>query len=355
MKKPVRKVQNHLLQAGVAVMCAAFLFLLIFILRLFTGNEAGDRLYFYSDRVLSGKNSSGGLYVMNMNKAGEAKPLIGGIFDDSFACSPDGNKIAFTQANDQRGVDIYIMETAGGDTINATEGYGENYCREWSPDGKKLAFERLWDGYMYLYAMDQDGKNKLRLTTENTNSFRPVWSPAGGKIIFTRQIKDSDDKITYEIYIMNSDGTGTKKIAIDPAAGYRWSPKGGKIAFIRILSGKSEIFSVNKDGNGLLNLTKSPADGYMFDWSPDGKKIAFSRFQDRTSQIYLMNEDGSGKKMLTAAGTDNFGPIWSKNGSRIAFVSNRDGNQEIYIMNIDGSKQLNMTKNPANDWRPVCR
>ena len=38
-------------------------------------------------------------------------------------------------------------------------------------------------------------------------------------------------------------------------------------------------------------------------------------------------------------------------GKKIAFTSDRDGNAEIYVMNADGSEQINLTNNPANDWR----
>ena len=46
-------------------------------------------------------------------------------------------------------------------------------------------------------------------------------------------------------------------------------------------------------------------------------------------------------------------PDWSLDGKRIAFASQRDGNYEIYVMNADGSDQRRLTRDPADDYHPV--
>ena len=68
--------------------------------------------------------------------------------------------------------------------------------------------------------------------------------------------------------------------------------------------------------------------------------IAFQSNRDGNDEIYLMNGDGSGLVNLTNNPADDFRPVWSPDGEKIIFASNRDGNKEIYMMNADGRSRL---------------
>jgi hypothetical protein len=82
-------------------------------------------------------------------------------------------------------------------------------------------------------------------------------------------------------------------------------------------------------------------------------KIAFMSNRDGNSEIYVINQDGSGLVNLTNNPADDVYPAWSPDGSRVAFVSGRDGNYEIYVMNADGSDVTRLTNNPADDEYPA--
>jgi hypothetical protein len=74
---------------------------------------------------------------------------------------------------------------------------------------------------------------------------------------------------------------------------------------------------------------------------------------DGNFEIYLMDVDGAGLVNLTHdLAFDGF-PTWSPDGSRIAFRTDRDGNAEIYVMNADGTGLVNLTENAAFDGNPV--
>ena len=70
---------------------------------------------------------------------------------------------------------------------------------------------------------------------------------------------------------------------IAPSAHAAFPGNNGKIAFTKTLGPNEEIFVMQPDGSGLVNLTQNPADDTDPTWSPDGQKIAFASYRDAPS------------------------------------------------------------------------
>jgi Tol biopolymer transport system component len=194
------------------------------------------------------------------------------------------------------------------------------------------------------------GASATGLTGATSAAF-DVVTPGPGEISFLRGLPSGGNYS--EIYVMNPDGSGQVNLTKNPAIYYYalvWSPDGTRIAFVTDRDGNPDIYVMNADGSGMVNLSNNPAVDGEPAWSPDGSRIAFYSNRSGNGEIYVMNADGSGQVKLTnnpAAWNGN--PAWSPDGSKIAFSSGRDGNPEIYVMNADGSGQVNLTNNPAYD------
>jgi TolB protein len=143
---------------------------------------------------------------------------------------------------------------------------------------------------------------------------------------------------------------GVLVLASSVTAGAAPETRNGKIAFV---SG-GDIWAVNPDGTGLVNLSQSAARDSYPAWSPQGTRIVFSSNRARSRTLWIMNADGTGLRRLTRAGRYvDSAPSISPDGRRIAFARRIRGNQEIYVMNLDGTGLRRLTRHAGIDFDPA--
>jgi len=277
------------------------------------------------------------------------------------AAFPGANgKIAVYQGTDfgDGPFEIVTINSDGTGRTNLTNFPGNAPGRPaWSPDGTKIALNGV-------YVMNADGTNLTRVTDGGSS---PTWSPDGTKIAFTAP--PNPDEYA-DVYVANADGTDPVNLTNSPRneSSPAWSPDGATIAFQRPVpipdyptNSQFDIFTMNSDGTGETNITQTSASDHAPDWSPDGTKIAFHSFRDGSGfDIYTMNPDGTDQTNLTQNGIFNEFAAWSPDGTKIAFASSRDhGDGDIFVMNADGSSPTNITQNPVDqgsrtpDWQPI--
>ena len=267
--------------------------------------------------------------------------------------SHDGTRVLFN-----RGTEMWIMAADGSGQTRLAGGVIPAAAHAWSPGDTKIAYQA--DEISVIRVMNNDGSGDVSVTPGAGFHAWPTWSPDGLRLAFHADktivvgdipsLTDNPD-----IFVVNANGTGELQLTSHPGRDWLpvWSPDGSKILFLSDRDGPGEIFSMNPDGTQQTNLTANPAaDGWPA-WSPDGTKIAFQSYRDGNAEIYVMNANGSGVSRLTSNASFDGGPSWSPDGSRIAFESDRDGDSEIYVMNADGSGQAQLTTHPALDGFPV--
>lgn len=220
----------------------------------------------------------------------------------------------------------------------------------WSPDATQIAFASRRRGPFDIYVMNADGTGTRRLTSTREWDDRPTWSPDGARIAFARSKAD--------IYVMNADGTGIRRLTdssgseSEPA----WSPDGRWIAFVRRPAGSTvrEVWIMRPDGSEQQRLTSLGGKSAYPAWSPDSTRIAFASdaapgpFYD----IYVLTVATKIARRQTTTGADAFEPSWSPDGSRIAFA--RDGS--VVAMDLEANEET-LTASENNDsspaWNPV--
>ena len=167
------------------------------------------------------------------------------------------------------------------------------------------------------------------------------------RIVFSSN-RDGD----WDIYSMDADGNNLVQLTDHPEADRApvCSPDGRRIAFRSKRDFKPDLYVMDRDGNNVIRLTNDNDFESRPSWSPDGTKIAFSafRFLVGNSEIYVMDADGNNLINLTKHEMDDSVPNWSPDGSKIAFASKPADDImaaafNIFVMNADGTGRRNLT------------
>lgn len=221
--------------------------------------------------------------------------------------------IAVVDAQSPGGILSYITPAGARYALTpAPDGGGEGDSRPtWSPDGLRIAFGRIdfqgQGGYSSIWVINKDGQNAQRISVAGCFTADPSWSPDGTHIAFwsSRDHCSGGDPIgATELYVMNSNGTGVKRLGSGyNASAPSFSPDGAQIAFTSDRDGNTEIYVMDADGSNQTRVTTSSADESDPTWSPDGTRLAFSR----NNTIYTVKPDGTDPKAIVAGSQ----PSWS--------------------------------------------
>lgn len=224
-----------------------------------------------------------------------------------------------------------------------------------------------------LFIMDIDGNNKEKISSiqmylgnnqidtlliEN----QPAWSPDGKNIAFSSNRNSLLDNLIFddaEIYVINLDNYEIQQLtkARDYSNTPSWSPDGQQIAFMSNRDGDWDIYIMNSDGTGMdENITKNTSSERFPSWSNDGKFIVYHSDRDGNNNLYLYNLETGEETRLTNKPSSEFTGRWSHDDNWITFASDRDGDYEIYIINVKTKEEIKITDNDTGDglqnWIP---
>jgi len=120
------------------------------------------------------------------------------------------------------------------------------------------------------------------LTPEILHSFGRIGSvevsPDKSKMLYQVTYVDiKQNKTNPELFVMNTDGSDKRQLTVTNAreSNPQWISGGRKIAFLSSESGTSQIWTMNPDGSGMKKITEVEEGINGFVFSPDNKKILF--------------------------------------------------------------------------------
>jgi tRNA A-37 threonylcarbamoyl transferase component Bud32 len=259
----------------------------------------------YSALIASGTRIIQHLFVRGERGSTSAQLTTGTTINTAPAVSPDGQRVAFV-SNRDGDFDVYVMDINGGMIQRVLDTPVDEYMPVWMPDGDSLllASDAYGDGALVLLrvALDGSGEAALIYGAEGIRAFRPMPSPDGRRVVFTRG--RPNDARTWEVVILDL-ASGALLPLTDNTVLDHWgvfSRSGMYVYGVRIEDTQASIWRISSDGQGTRD-TLYTSTGWLSNLmlSPEGDRLLFSETprSSATGQLLVMPVDaGSAPQAL---------------------------------------------------------
>lgn len=146
------------------------------------------------------------------------------------------------------------------------------------------------------------GSAAAPLIESSFNDYGPQYSPDGRRIAF-ESMRSGDVE---EIWLAEADGSGLTRLTRGPGrhqGSPRWSRDGRTIAFdSQAGDGRWDVWTIGVDGSGLRQVTNHPADENTPGWSSDGQWIYYGSNRTGRYEIWRAAAAGGSEQQITRAG-----------------------------------------------------
>jgi len=210
---------------------------------------------------------------------------------------------------------VFVVDVAGGEPRQVTDGDCEDDGPAWTPDGRRILFTAYrgdrWDTELVtkLFSVDADGGEPVQLTADDAAVEMPVCSPDGSRLAL------------------------------------HWSPEDGTFPH------HGQIATLDPDGSNVELLTTSldrQCTPYPDHREPiwDGDRIVFAVEDGGNVHLYSVAADGSSPPELFVGGEQSIAG-YDLRGGQLAYVASTHTTfRELYV-GTEGRRVTNLTADRA--------
>lgn len=266
-------------------------------------------------------------------------------YDCSPAFSPDGKFLAFVRYVTNSVTDLFIAHLPDGRIRRLTSDRREIEGASWTPDSRSIVFSSNRNGAFCLWRIRLSGDQPELIAAAAANATDPFVARDGKRIAYTDTFENTN------VWRMPRNGLNKTGLSAEPFISSsrrndsaQYSPDGEEIAFVSDRSGSWQIWTCNRNGKNLVQLTSlggsvtgSPR------WSPDGEWLAFDSREEGHSAIYLLPRLGGEPKRIEMNSYEESMPTWSRDGKWLYFTSNRGGGSQLWKRPVAGGLPQRLT------------
>ena len=287
---------------------------------------------------------------------------------EDLSWSPDGSRIRFT-----RDKKIWEVSSSGSNPHQLLPGWhasASQWGGQWTLDGEFFLFLSGGIGSLnrspyyirggQLWAIDERrGRLRPRIDEPIQLTSGPmVWGPAvsarDGHSIFSRGMSLRGELVRYDKRSNHFDpylgGISAEMVAFSRDETY--------VAYVAFPDGI--LWRANKDGTGLLQLTRPPFYPRDVRWSPDGSQIVFTdNSQNGVDAIYFVpSQGGTPERLIPEESGPHADLTWSPDGKKVVYstapwlsVGNfSPAKIEVRILELATRRTITLPHRPEGFW-----
>jgi Tol biopolymer transport system component len=308
-----------------------------------------DRIVFVRDGQLVAQR----LDVSAAELTGEPVTLAVGVGSDArgrgaFSVSSDG-RVAYRTGGNARS-QLTWRTRSGGAEVAPVEPDDSSYL-ELSPDGRRVAVQRVVNDNLDVWLMDVERGGSSRFTYDSANDQLPTWSPDGAWIAFSSNRKGHNN-----LYLKSVGGpVGSEELLLDTPntkQPQHWSKDGRFLLYYEIdpQTGR-DLWALERTGGSwkprVVANTQFEERGGQF--SPDGQWVAYETNESERFEVVVQSFPEPGARWLVSTGGGTY-PRWSRDGSEIYFMT--PDSMLMAVPVAGGSSRLG-TERPFKAGRPI--
>ena len=265
----------------------------------------------------------------------------------------------------QTGEIVFSSNRGGLPAIWRVAGSGGNPQRvpgagpAWSPsislNGNELAYDSV-DEEQNLWSLELNdsihapGPASILVPSAKNQNLQPQFSPDGRKIAF-----QSERSGYSEVWICNRDGSGVGQVTdLRGFAGSpRFSPDSRYLTFDYRSQHHSDIYVVETSGGRPKSIVAFPeADSFLPSWSRDGRWIYFTSNRGEKSVYQIWKQSvqggaGAGSPPIQVTQNGGFGAVETLDGRMLLYT--KPSSQGIFAMPPDGGIETPIWNGPGPD------
>jgi Tol biopolymer transport system component len=300
-------------------------------------HPAGDRLAY----IATAEGGTFRSFVVSL-ASGASSPLLADTKPAVGFWSPDGSRLAIQRLDGGLNT-IWLADSTGTNPKQlTTEGqeFLEGDTSPWSPDGKELLYVSRRTGTGDIWVLPVDGGKPRQLTRDVRDDYSPVWSADGKWVAFISTRGKQTD-----VWVVSAAG-GTELRVTDDAAeegGLQWIGKSHRLAF-QTGATASGLWAMTVADGKERRITPDSLRTGGFDVSPDGTEVVYQVLRGGgVNDLQVVSLATGSSRTLVTGTSDNWVYGYSPDGKTVLFGSNRSGNRDVWTVSAAGGEPRQLT------------